>query len=86
METKTQSLSTAMGIATENELFIYCIKLSLNATSCSDILKKLICSHLTTNEMMYCAFLCGKMQEIDENKISSLFLQELSNQKSNQSK
>lgn len=74
MESKKESLASAFGIENENQLFEHCMELSTSTTGCSDILNKLICSSLTTKEMMYCAFICGKMQEMDAEMASLMFL------------
>jgi hypothetical protein len=74
METKKESLASAFGLENESELFAHCMELSTSTTSCSDILNKLICSDLNTKEMMYCAFICGKMQEMDKEMAALLFV------------
>jgi len=74
MEAKKETLASAFGLDNENELFNHCMELSTTTISCSDILNKLICSNLTTKEMMYCAFICGKMQEMDTEMAMLLFM------------
>jgi len=90
METKKESLASAFGLENENELFAHCMELSTTTTSCSEILNKLICSDLTTKEMMYCAFICGKMQEMDTEMAALMYmrksLMEMLEEKINQSK
>jgi hypothetical protein len=76
----------AMGIENPKELLKTCLEISLTTKTCSEILNKLICSHLTTKELVYCAFLCGRMQEMDIEKAIENFINQIIENKINQSK
>jgi hypothetical protein len=74
MEMKKETIASAFGLENEDELFKVCMDISLTTPNCSDILNKLVCSHLNTKEMIYCAFVCGRMQEMEVEMASLLFL------------
>ena len=74
MESKKETIASAFGLENEEELFKHCMDVSLSTPNCSDILNKLVCSHLNTKEMIYCAFICGRMQEMDVEMASILYL------------
>jgi len=84
METKKETLASAFGIDNEDELFKRCMELSFTTKDCSEILNKLVCSHLNTKEMIYCAFICGKMQEVDVEMAALLFIKTRLAEKLNQ--
>jgi hypothetical protein len=84
METKKETLASAFGIDNEDELFKRCMELSFTTKDCSEILNKLVCSHLNTKEMIYCAFICGKMQEVDVEMAALLFIKTRLAEKINQ--
>lgn len=69
------TLASAFGLENPKELFKHCLEISLTTDNCSEILNKLICSHLTTKEMVYCAFICGKLQEMDDETAALLAIQ-----------
>ena len=66
MSTDQTTLSEALGLTNGVELFRHAVSLTLSESNCSDILNKLICSELNTKEMMFCAFICGKLQEAEK--------------------
>ena len=77
--------ATALGLENSKELFKRCLEISLTTETCSDILNKLICSHLTTKEMVYCAFICGKLQEMNVEKAVEDFIKKIIENKINKS-
>ena len=78
--------ANALGLENAKELFKHCLEISLTSKTCSEILNKLICSHLSTKELVYCAFVCGKMQEMDVEKAVEDFINQIIENKINQSK
>ena len=76
----------ALGLENSIELIKRCLEITLTTETCSEILNKLICSHLSTKELVYCAFVCGKMQEMDVEKAVEDFINQIIENKINQSK
>lgn len=67
-KTQNTSLAFALGVCDEkreNDLVALCIKLSAKNEYCSEILKELMCSDINSKELIFCSFLCGRMQEMD---------------------
>lgn len=62
MQTKKENLESALGLSDVDELVANCIELSMTESRVSEILKKLICSDLGTKELVFSAFICGKLQ------------------------
>lgn len=73
MEQENETAASAFGLDNSKELFNICLDVTLNSKTCSEILNKLICSHLNTKELVYCAFICGKLQEVDVEFAASIF-------------
>lgn len=74
---KQDTTGKALGLENSKELFKRCLEITLTTETCSEILNKLICSHLNTKELVYCAFICGKMQEMDVEKAVKNFIEEI---------
>lgn len=70
METneKQETLGQALNISNDDELFALCIKLCIQHDTISEMIKTLMCSELSTKEVIYCAFQIGRLQEIDDEK------------------
>ena len=86
MEQERETLASAYGLDNESELLNLCIDLTLTTADCSEILNKLVCSHLNTKELVYCAFICGKMQEMDKEMATLFVLKQRIEKLMNQSK
>jgi len=67
MQTK-ESLGDALGVDNEISLIVKSFELTMEKETLSEILNSLICSELNTKELVYCAFTCGRIQEMDNNK------------------
>ena len=63
MQTK-ESLGDALGVENELALVTKSFELTMEKQTLSDILNSLICSELNTKELVYCAFTCGRIQEM----------------------
>ena len=70
MKQEKATLPELLGIENETELINKCLELYAIEESISTILNKLICSELTTKELVFCAFISGKLQgESNEEKM-----------------
>lgn len=67
MQTK-ESLGDALGVENELALITKSFELTMEKQTLSEILNCLICSELNTKELVYCAFTCGRIQEMDNDK------------------
>ena len=65
-EKENKNLAIALGVDNENELIETCIRLAGAKETCSEILKALVCSDLNTKQLVYCAFVSGRMQEMND--------------------
>jgi hypothetical protein len=76
-EKEDHNLAIALGVDNENELIETCLRLAGSKETCSEILKALVCSDLNTKQLVYCAFVSGRMQEMNDESANNFVMKHI---------
>lgn len=72
MSKKERTLPQELGIENDNEIIDQCLMWQIGDGDISDILKKIMCSDYDSKQMLYAAYVVGKMQNASKEHINDM--------------
>jgi hypothetical protein len=74
MRKKQQNLPEALGVENEDQIIENCLMLQVTEEDISSILKKILCSNYNSKEMLYAAYVVGKMQNSSKEQLEGVMM------------
>lgn len=72
MSEKSKTLPQELGVQNDDEIIEQCLEWQFSDNDISEILKKIMCSDYDSKQMLYAAYVVGKMQNSSEEHMKQM--------------